>query len=119
MPVITPLTNENATNRDHIEMAPLIDFEGEAPLVTNSSKHDCDVIDLTSPQSSSSGPSLVNGGTPLPNDQGSRGKPTRVGDIRRGGEGGGGEEGVGGEEDGDIKDDTATESILGSQQELF
>ena len=118
MSVITPLTNENATNRDHIEMAPLIDFEREAPLVTNPSKHNCDVIDLTSPQSSSSGHTLVNGGTTpldIPNDQGLRGKP---GGIRRGGEGGGGEEGPG-EEDGDVKDDTATESILGSQQELF
>ena len=119
MPVITPLTNDDTAttaNRDHIEIAPLIDFEGGAPPVTNSSKQNGDVIDLTSSQSSSS-VGLPNGDTPLldlPNDvsEDSREKAIGNGDISRG-------VGEGREEEGNVDDDTATESVLGSQQELF
>lgn len=121
MPVATPLTdyNDTAATRDHIEVAPLIDFEaGDTPSVTDSLKHNGDVIDLTSSPQSSSRHSLPNGNTPLldlPDDisgsRGTRGKAaselSESGDTGRGGEGD------------EMEEDAATESILGSQQELF
>ena len=126
MPVATPLTDydDTAATRDHIEVAPLIDFEArDNPSVTDSLRYNGDVIDLTSSPQSSSRHSLPNGDTPvldLPNDisggRGTRGKAaselSQSGDTGRGGEGRGGE----GDE---MEEDAATESIVGSQQELF
>ena len=105
MPLTTPLTTttSNDTTREHlIQVAPLIDLEGVDPTITtSSSKHNGDVVDLTS-QHSSSGHSLHNGDIPLldlPNDAsgGGSGAGVKGGDV--------------GEEE--------TESVPDSQQELF
>ena len=108
-------------HREHIQVAPLIDFEGE-PTVTSSSQHNGvvgPVIDLTEDLSDRL---LLNGDTPLisvPNDRASNlglaGKNVLNSEWSTSASEVGREEEVGGSVEGDM---LAAESVSGSQ-ELF
>lgn len=119
---MTSSTHENI--REHIEVAPLINFNSET-AVTSSSQHKETIIDLTASEHSPSDHSLLNGETPiidLLNDSNIRPSTSSYQGTSSHKNGGCGMEVDGIVGSGDQESDdatTAAESVSGSQQELF